>query len=110
MSRPQSDKAAARLSEMEEHREEKLGMLSPPQNGRTKLTCCYCTVNPLILSPVGNGAFSSKEHPGNSTRNGRVHRAGFKTRRVPEWCRSSEPAAQIFLLVSAACRDNPERK
>src|SRR5262245_7992087 len=40
-------KPAARLSEIEEHREEKLRTLSPPQNGRTKLTCCYCTV-PLI--------------------------------------------------------------
>jgi hypothetical protein len=57
----------------------------------------YCTVNPLILSPVGSGAFSSKDRPGNSTRNGRVHRAGFKTKRAPEWCRSSEPAAQISL-------------
>src|SRR5262245_50702877 len=66
----------------------------------------YCTVNPLILSPVGSGAFSSKERPANSIRNGRVHRAGFKTKRTPEWCRSSESAAQIFPLASAACRDN----
>src|SRR6516162_3062069 len=43
----------------------------------------YCTVNPLILSPVGSGAFSSKERPGDSTRNGRVHREGFKTKRAP---------------------------
>src|SRR6516162_3816739 len=39
----------------------------------------YCIANPLILSPVGSGAFSSKERQDNPTGNGRVHRARFKT-------------------------------